>query len=172
MCINELKKGHNGQREIEIFKGNRMTGIIIQEEEPIFPISTAAKLLNISIHTLRMYERDGLIISYKKNSTRRLFSKMDIKRIECIRRSINELKISINGIRAIYSLIPCWDIVKCSAKDRKICNAFNGHNEPCWSYDHPGTICAKKQCRNCNVYKKYSDCSEIKDMIKSNSELL
>lgn len=149
-----------------------MTGIIIPEEEPIFPISTAAKLLNISIHTLRMYERDGLIITFKKNSTRRLFSKKDIKRIECIRRSINELKISISGIKAIYSLIPCWNILKCSAKDRKNCKAFSGNYEPCWSYDHPGTICEKHNCKNCDVYNKYSECGEIKNLIKSNSELL
>ena len=147
-----------------------MTGIKIQDEEPIFPISAAAKLLNVSVHTLRMYEREGLLIAFKKNSHRRLFSKDDIKRIECIRRSINELKISINGIKTIYSLIPCWDIIKCNAKDRKICKAFKGHNEPCWSYDHLGTICEKQNCRNCNVYKKYSDCGDIKELIKSTSE--
>ena len=145
-----------------------MKGIKIQDKEPIFPISTAAKMLNVSVHTLRMYEREGLIITFKKNSNRKLFSKSDIKRIECIRRSINELKISINGIKTIYSLIPCWDIIKCSAEDRKICKAFIGHNEPCWSYNHPGTICEKPNCRNCNVYKKYSDCGDIKELIKSN----
>ena len=146
-----------------------MKNFIVKYEEPIFPISTAAKLLNISIHTIRRDEREGLIISFKKKSNRKLFSKADIKRIECIRRSINELKISINGIKSIYSLIPCWDIVKCTAEDRKICKAFNGHTEPCWSYDHPGTICEKSKCRNCEVYKKYTDCNEIKDIIKSTS---
>jgi hypothetical protein len=35
--------------------------------EPLFPIRTAAKLLNISVHTLRMYEKEGLIIPFKKN---------------------------------------------------------------------------------------------------------
>lgn len=155
-----------------------MTDIKIKEEEPIFPISVAARLLNISVHTLRMYEREGLLIAYKKNSHRRLFSKGDIKRIECLRNSINKLKISINGIKAIYSLIPCWEIIKCNAEDRKNCPAFNGLNKPCWSYDH---ICAsnkesdqharKQNCRNCDVYKKYSDCSDIKELIKSNLDL-
>jgi MerR family transcriptional regulator/heat shock protein HspR len=155
-----------------------MKEILIKREEPIFPISVAAKLLDISVHTLRMYEREGLLIAFKKNSNRRLFSKEDIKRIECIRRSINELKISINGIKAIYSLIPCWDIIKCSAEDRKKCPAFNGHNKPCWSYDHTGKIddqsarhAEKQNCRNCDVYKKYTDCSDIKELIKSNLEL-
>jgi MerR family transcriptional regulator/heat shock protein HspR len=45
-----------------------MTEINVAHNEPIFPISTAAKLLNISVHTLRMYEREGLFIPYKKDS--------------------------------------------------------------------------------------------------------
>lgn len=77
---------------------------MLQYEEPIFPVSTAAKLLNVSLHTIGMYEREGLFIAFKKNSNRRLFSKSDIERIECIRRSINEFKISISGIKTIYSL--------------------------------------------------------------------
>lgn len=138
-----------------------------QNNEPIFPISTAAKLLNISVHTLRMYEREGLIIPYKKESNQRLYSKSDIERIDCIRKAINEAKISINGIKTLYSLIPCWKIVKCSLKDRKNCKAYNGHSEPCWNYSHPKTICEKKDCRECEVYNKYTQCSEIKELIKS-----
>ncbi|MEG8946073.1 MerR family transcriptional regulator [Rosettibacter firmus] len=139
----------------------------LENDEPIFPISTAAKLLNISIHTLRMYEREGLIIPYKKESNQRLYSKSDIERLECIRKAINEFKISINGIKALYSLIPCWEIVKCSQKDRKNCKAYNNHSEPCWNYEHRKNICEKRDCRNCDVYKKYNQCGEIKELIKS-----
>ena len=73
--------------------------------EPVFPISTAAKLLNISVHTLRMYEREGLLLPYKKTSKQRLYSKSDIERVECIRKTINEDKISINGIKTIFSFL-------------------------------------------------------------------
>ncbi|MEJ5351047.1 MAG: MerR family transcriptional regulator [Melioribacteraceae bacterium] len=139
----------------------------IEDKEPIFPISAAAKLLNISVHTLRMYEREGLIIPFKKESNQRLYSKSDLERIECIRKAINESKISINGIKTLYSLIPCWEVVKCSIKDRKNCKAYKGHSEPCWSYEHPKTICEKRDCRECDVYQKYTQCSEIKELIKS-----
>jgi MerR family transcriptional regulator/heat shock protein HspR len=76
----------------------------ITNNEPIFPIRTAAKLLKISVHTLRMYEREGLIIPFKKETSHRLYSKDDLARIECIRNAINQQKISINGIKTIYSL--------------------------------------------------------------------
>ena len=83
-------------------------------DQSIYPIRTAAKLLNISVHTLRMYEKENLIIPYKKSTNHRLYSQFDIDRIKCIRQAINESKISINGIKSIYSLMPCWEVKKCS----------------------------------------------------------
>jgi len=143
-----------------------MTDIKIDYKDPVFPISTAAKILNISVHTLRMYERAGLFIASRKKSHQRLFSKADIERIECIRHSINELKISINGIKAIYSLIPCWIIFKCSVEERQNCEAFKGHTNPCWSCYHSNTIQKKQECRECEVYQKYSECENIKMLLK------
>jgi MerR family transcriptional regulator, heat shock protein HspR len=143
-----------------------MNNINVAKDEPIFTISAAAQLLKISVHTLRMYEREGLFIPYKKESNQRLFSKADIERIQCIRNAINEAKISINGIKTIYSLIPCWDIVKCSEEERKECKAFNGAHTPCWSYDHQN-VCKDRECRTCEVYTKYSQCGTIKELIKS-----
>lgn len=139
----------------------------INYEEPIFTISTAAKILEISIPTLRMYEHESLFIPFKKITHQRLYSEADIDRIACIRRSINELKISINGIKAIYSLIPCWDIFKCNPDDRMKCSAFNGIHQPCWSYKPVNRICERQDCRDCKVYKNYSDCMKIKELLKS-----
>jgi MerR family transcriptional regulator/heat shock protein HspR len=135
--------------------------------EPLFPISTAAKLLSVSVQTLRLYEKEGLILPFKKSSKHRLYSKADIERIECIRGAITEKKMSINGIRTMYSLIPCWDIVNCSEEDKNNCQAYKGHSQPCWSYSHPETICESKSCRECDVYKNFVDCEKIKDSIKN-----
>ena len=143
-----------------------MNNLNISQEEPVFSMSTAARMLNISVHTLRMYEREGLFIPHKNDSNQRIFSKADIERIQCIRNAINEAKISINGIKTIYSLIPCWDIVKCKEEERKNCKAFNGAHTPCWSYDH-SNVCKDRVCRNCEVYSKYSQCGTIKELIKS-----
>ncbi len=134
--------------------------------EPIFSISTAARILNISVHTLRMYEREGLFISFKNNSNQRLFSQSDIERIQCIRTAINEAGISISGIKTIYSLIPCWKIKGCLEEDRKKCDAYNNSHVPCWSYEHKN-FCKDKNCRECEVYYKYSQCGAIKELIKS-----
>ena len=144
-----------------------MVELNLSIDDPIFPIRIAAKLLKISVHTLRMYEREGLIIPYKKETSHRLYSKSDLSRVECIREAINQKKISINGIKTIYSLIPCWEVVGCSAQDRNKCSAFESHSQPCWSELHKSTTCENRHCRECEVYKNYSECGKVKELIKS-----
>ena len=139
----------------------------VSKEEPIYPIRIAAKLLNISVHTLRMYEKEDLILPYKKSSNHRLYSRNDIDRINCIRSAINDSKISINGIKTIYAMMPCWEILNCSKEDRSKCSAFLRHSEPCWSVKGDDTICATKDCRNCLVYQEYGECGSIKNFIRN-----
>ncbi len=141
--------------------------IILSDTEPIFHISEAAKLLGISVHTLRMYEREGLVLPHKSETNQRIYSKKDIDRINCIRNAIREKKVGINGVRIIFSLIPCWEIVKCSEADRAVCGAYNGTEKPCWTYEHPDTFCEDKDCRECPVYQNYSECGKIKELIKT-----
>ena len=137
-----------------------------KKDEPIFPIRTAAKLLNISIPTLRMYEKEGLIIPFKSAGNQRLYSYSDIIRIERIRNDINENKISINGLRAIASLVPCWQIKNCSDDERNNCKAFNEQLKPCWLYKHSDNICELNDCRDCDVYMYNSDFEKIRATIR------
>ncbi len=138
---------------------------VANEEIPLYTISTAAKLLGISVHTLRMYERAGLILPFQKESSHRLYSQSDIERLRCIRKAINEDKIGIAGIQRIHALIPCWEILPCTQKDREHCNAFKSHQVGCWTYNHKNNVCEKKDCRLCKVYKKAMDCNSIKNSI-------
>lgn len=140
---------------------------IINEDTPLYSISSAARILGISVHTLRMYEKEGLFLPHKTESGHRLFSNRDIERLKCIRNAINEMKFSIAAIRNIYSLIPCWDIVKCPDSERNNCIAYNNYGKPCWSYDHKTNICKNLNCRKCEVYVNYSDCHKIRDSIKN-----
>lgn len=136
--------------------------------EPVYPIRTAAKRLNISVHTLRMYEKENLILPFKKSSGHRLYSEFDLERIKCIRKAINELKISINGIKAIYSMMPCWEVLKCPENTREKCQGFLNHSEPCWAVKSKDSACAESNCRNCSVYSDYGECGSIKNFIRNN----
>ena len=134
--------------------------------EPNYTISTAARLLGISVPTLRMYEKEGLILPFKSNGNQRRYSEMDLERIRCIRKAINEDKIGIEGIRRILALIPCWAIVNCSEIERQNCEAFNNYTKPCWTYKHNNNLCKELDCFSCEVYNSFGDCGSIKEKLK------
>ena len=132
---------------------------------PVYSIGTVARMLEISVHTIRMYEREGLIVAYKSTGNQRWYSKADIERIQCIRRGINQHKMSIEGIKRMQALIPCWQIIGCSKKEREGCEAYKNHDKGCWAYKHANTTCVERDCRLCEVYQMSADCEKIKDTL-------
>ncbi len=138
----------------------------IDINEPLLSIGVVAKMFNVSVQTLRLYESKGLIIPFKKDSNHRLYSQNDLNRLKCIRKLITELKFSIESIRIFYSMIPCWSIVGCSIKDRENCKAFEQYMYPCWSFEHKNNVCSGKDCSICPVYTEHSNCLQIKKTIK------
>jgi MerR family transcriptional regulator, heat shock protein HspR len=128
-------------------------------------IGEAAQFLGVSVPTLRLYERQGLIIPIKRPSGHRFFTAADIARVHCIRDTINARKISIAGIKHLLSLIPCWRIKNCSEDDRAVCDAFRKNEGPCWAAASKGKTCTTASCRSCTVYLDLADCDSIKRII-------
>ncbi|MBL6990808.1 MAG: MerR family transcriptional regulator [Bacteriovoracaceae bacterium] len=122
-------------------------------------------MINVSVHTLRLYESSGLIIPQRTESKRRLYSRNDIKRLGLIRYLIEEKGLNLAGIKLLLSLIPCWKIRKCSSKDQKKCDAFKTMKEPCWIVKNKCDLCAADDCRECPVYKKSASLDEVKKLI-------
>jgi len=130
-----------------------------------YSIGEAADLLGVSIPTLRLYEREGLILPLRKTSRHRLYSRTDLERIRCLRETINLKKVSIAGIKRLLALIPCWKIHNCSAGEREACPAFLDTETPCWSVPQKPGACGTADCRSCPVYFEVADCSTIKRTI-------
>jgi MerR family transcriptional regulator/heat shock protein HspR len=132
---------------------------------PTYPIGTAAAMIGVSVQTLRMYESEGLLIIHKSEGNQRLYSDADIHRIECIRRAINEEKISIGGMKRIHGMVPCWEMMQCTPDERTNCPSFSHHTGGCWTYEHTHSVCAGKECRLCEVYQLSSNCDSVKELI-------
>lgn len=145
---------------------NKIENITIDDNTPMYSIGVVAELLNVSVQVLRLYEKEFLIIPFKKGSNHRLYTRNDITRLQCIRDSIKNKKFSISAIKAMYSLIPCWAIKNCSAKDRKNCEAYNNHLQPCWTYKHQNNLCSIENCNQCKVYTEHFRCESIKNTLK------
>ena len=135
------------------------------QTEILYSIGEAADLLGVSAPTLRMYEREGLILPIRKPSRHRLYTEHDLERIRCLREMINQKKVSIAGIKSILSMIPCWKIKQCPEAVRRSCPAFETTDRPCWIVEDKPWNSSRADCRNCSVYVDTSDCLKVKHLV-------
>ena len=96
---------------------------MISQDEPIFTIGMAAKILEVHQRTLRNYEESGLVKPSRRGKWR-YYSMRDIKWIECLREMIHEHGISINAVKKLLAYTPCWNIIDCPFEKRQRCSAF------------------------------------------------
>ena len=73
-------------------------------EEPVFIISVASDLLKMHPQTLRMYEREGLVVPKRTGSSQRLYSQKDLDDIKEIRVLTREKGVNLAGVRIILEL--------------------------------------------------------------------
>ena len=134
--------------------------------EPIIGIGIAAKKLGVSPELLRLYEREGLVLSYKTESGHRLYSERDLDWIACFRKQITEERMNIAGVRMLLALMPCWDLKsKCSKTDCQNCKAYKNSSVVCWTLTDQGSkVCQETSCRDCEVYKNACQADKLKHM--------
>jgi hypothetical protein len=118
---------------------------------------------------LRLNSRNdvGLIIPFKLESKRHLFSRDDIDRLKMIRGLIHEKGLNFAGVRSLMAMTPFWAIRKCSKSDRKSCGAYVDNYQPCWEASDKGTLCLNEECRDCKVYHSLDLESGIKSTLKT-----
>jgi MerR family transcriptional regulator/heat shock protein HspR len=133
---------------------------------PLYPLRVAAELTGTSVYALRQYVDLGLIIPFKTTTNRRLYSKVDIQRILCIRKYLDEQGLNIAGIKALLASVPCWLVKPCPIDDREKCDAYTSVSEPCWQVTVKGPACQNVDCRECDVYRLQEECNDLKSIFK------
>src|SRR5450759_1871765 len=144
-----------------------MENILVESTTPVYTLSTTSTLSGIPGHSIRQYIDKGLIIPFKKESNRNLFSQVDILRLKYIHNLLSEDGLNIAGIRALLALIPCWAIRDCSAGERETCQAYQSVVNPCWEASEKGTLCKNTNCRECEVYRIVENYPDIKSFLKT-----
>jgi MerR family transcriptional regulator/heat shock protein HspR len=144
-----------------------MENSLVESTTPVYTLSTTSTLSGIPVHSIRQYIDKGLIIPFKKESSRNLFSQVDILRLNFIHKLLDEGGLNIAGIRMLLALIPCWAIRDCSAGERETCQAYHSDANPCWEASEKGTLCKNTNCRECDVYRIVENYADIKSFIKA-----
>jgi MerR family transcriptional regulator/heat shock protein HspR len=134
---------------------------------PVFTLGIASQLAEIPAHSIRQYVDMGLIIPFKLESKRHLFSMDDIQRLKRIQILIQERGLNFAGIRAMMAMVPCWAVKKCSEKDKQSCGAFKDSFQPCWEASDKGRPCRNVNCRECEVYHSLVLDTGIKSLVRA-----
>jgi len=124
-----------------------------------------AQQLNLSVETLRLYEREGLLVPYKLDSGHRRYTRSDIEWIACIQRQIHENKLNFAGIRYILSMLPCHEMKPCCLEDYQTCPAGDRSCRPCWDFDDTPCRVRGENCRTCVVYQQVLNVENLKKIL-------
>ena len=73
--------------------------------EPRYVISIAARILGIQSHTLRYYERIGIIEPSRSQGNIRLYSDRDIALLKRIKTLIDDLGVNLAGVEVILRMM-------------------------------------------------------------------
>ena len=74
------------------------------DEEPRYVISVAARILGIRTHTLRYYEKIGIMEPSRTRGNIRLYSDRDIAHLRRVKSLMEELGVNLAGIEVILRM--------------------------------------------------------------------
>jgi MerR family transcriptional regulator/heat shock protein HspR len=134
--------------------------------EKIHKIGQVAEMLDISVPTLRMYEREGILIPIKSPGGTRYFSESDVRWIRCIRRMITELGLNLEGIRRLLALIPCWELTECGQRAEGGCDVSADATRPCWMKKDVPCKLDSAECYACPAYRYSVNCENLKALFE------
>ena len=124
-------------------------------------IGAAAKEVGLSVQSIRLYEAEGLVISFKSRSGTRWYSVEDIQWIEKIQELIGQ-GLNFAGIRRLLAQMPCWALKPCSPEDHEQCAMRFETRVPCWIA--PDKLCTEqlKECYHCPTYRSAARMVDLK----------
>ena len=74
------------------------------EEEPRYVISIAAGILGVKTHTLRYYERIGVVHPSRSRGNIRLYSERDIAQLRRVKTLMDDMGVNMAGVEVILRI--------------------------------------------------------------------
>jgi MerR family transcriptional regulator/heat shock protein HspR len=73
-------------------------------KEPKYVISIAARIVGCEIHTLRYYEKLGLVQPYRSEGNIRYYSEADLQRLRHVKVLMDDMGINMAGVEVVMKL--------------------------------------------------------------------
>jgi MerR family transcriptional regulator/heat shock protein HspR len=75
------------------------------DTEPRYVISIAARIVGVQTHTLRYYERLGIIEPSRSGGNIRLYSERDIARLRRVKTLMDDMGVNLAGVEVIIRMM-------------------------------------------------------------------
>jgi MerR family transcriptional regulator/heat shock protein HspR len=75
-----------------------------RRKEPLYMIGTVAKMYNIHPQTLRLYEKEGLLVPSRTKGKTRMYSEEDLEKLEFILFLTREMRVNLAGVDAVLRM--------------------------------------------------------------------
>jgi len=75
-----------------------------EERTEFFTISIVSRMYSIHPQTLRLYEREGLLLPHRSEGNRRLYSREDLRRLKIILSLTRDLGVNLAGVDIILGM--------------------------------------------------------------------
>ncbi len=76
----------------------------LDNTEPCYVISVAARMVGVQTYTLRYYERVGIIDPSRSPGNIRLYSERDIARLKQVKTLMGDLGVNLAGVEVVLRL--------------------------------------------------------------------
>ncbi len=86
--------------------------VVRTDDDPLYVISVAAKLVGMPAWTLRVLDEQGIVTPKRTEKNRRLYSDRDLIRLNRVRILTEEQGVNMNGVRLILKLEEEKDLPK------------------------------------------------------------
>jgi MerR family transcriptional regulator/heat shock protein HspR len=75
------------------------------DNEPRYVISVAARMLDVQTHTLRYYEKVGVISPCRSRGNVRLYSDRDIALLQRVKALVDDMGVNLPGVEVILRMM-------------------------------------------------------------------
>ena len=102
----------------------------IYEKEPRYVISVAARMLDVHTHTLRYYERVGIIQPRRSQGNVRLYSDYDIALLKRVKSLVDDMGVNLPGVEVILHMMQrVGELQEALEETQKELDQLRGGNE-------------------------------------------
>ena len=77
----------------------------MEQNEPRYVISIAARMIGVHTHTLRYYERVGIIEPSRSRGNIRLYSERDIAHLKRVKTLMDDMGVNLAGVEVIMRMM-------------------------------------------------------------------